>query len=424
MTRTLVRLRFHTPVLCVGLAGLLGGCGSPGQTRGTQRFTEQRVGDTLVARSVSPLWSDTARLVADWMIGEIEGAEAYQFSQVAALAVDRNGAVFVVDGGSTTIRKYSAEGRHLFSFGREGAGPGEFRYANGISVLPDGRILLRAGRNQRINVYDPAGTPIAHWAIPGPEASSRGALVTDTAGTVYAAITLLVSGGDRPFQLAFARLTEAGQIRDTILVPQRYERTCPRETLDASYGLRVPQTPSVLWTFSAAGVIVGCNQSYQFDVIGLDGSVRRIVRSWDPIAITPAEQRFWTDGLTAQMRMLQDPGWRWTASGVPDRKPAYRALYAGERGRLWVRTAQPGRESDRPERMPETYPDKFFTEPIGFDVFEASGEYLGPVAVPEGFRDRPVPVFRGDTVWAVVTDDDGVEYISRFRLTSVARGNR
>ena len=423
MTRTLVHLRFPTPVLCVGLAGLLGGCGSPGQTRGMGRFTEQRVGDTLVARSVSPLWSDTAQLASDWIIGEIEGAEAYQFSRVAALAVDHDGAVFVVDGSSSTIRKYTADGRHLLSFGREGAGPGEFRQVTGIAVLQDGRILLRDQGNQRINVYDKAGAPIDHWATPGFSSFGQTALATDTAGTVFAGLNLLSTGGNRRPQPAVVRLTEAGERRDTILVPPRYERTCPRETFNGSPGLPVPQTPSVLWTFSAAGFVIGCNESYQFDVIGLDGSVRRIERSWDPVPITAAEQRIWTDGLTAQFRM-RDRGWRWTASGVPDRKPAYRSLYAGESGRLWVRTAQPGREIDRPERMPDVYPDKFFTEPIGFDVFDATGEYLGPVAVPEGFRDRPVPVFWGDTVWAVVTDDDGVEYISRLLLTAVTDGNR
>jgi hypothetical protein len=56
---------------------------------------------------------------------------------------------------------------------------------------------------------------------------------------------------------------------------------------------------------------------------------------------------------------------------------------------------------------------------VVFDVFEPDGRYLGSVTTPSGFLVFPEPVFRGDTVWAAVEDDDGVRYVRRFEF---ARG--
>jgi hypothetical protein len=55
-------------------------------------------------------------------------------------------------------------------------------------------------------------------------------------------------------------------------------------------------------------------------------------------------------------------------------------------------------------------------EPPAFDVFEADGRYLGMVRAPDGLLMRPPPVARGDTVWAVVRDEMGVQYIVRFTI--------
>jgi len=54
---------------------------------------------------------------------------------------------------------------------------------------------------------------------------------------------------------------------------------------------------------------------------------------------------------------------------------------------------------------------------VRFDVFEPDGEYLGRVSAPEGLSARyPPPVFRGDTVWAIVRDEYDVQRLNRFHL--------
>ncbi len=57
-----------------------------------------------------------------------------------------------------------------------------------------------------------------------------------------------------------------------------------------------------------------------------------------------------------------------------------------------------------------------YREPVVFDVFEPSGEYLGRIKTPDGFTLYPRPVMRDMTVWGVVMDELDVARLHRFRV--------
>lgn len=401
----------------LAVVGLACGCGSSSDMTSDATFIVETIGDTTILRSTEPLWPDSARLVLQSTIGVVDGAEEYMLSSISALAVDRAGAVFVADRATNEIRKFDPDGEHHVTFGGEGSGPGELRAPEGLGVLGDGGIVVRDSRLLRINVYDSAGSSIDHWPFAGHGTFGAGADITiDSSGGVYTQI--MTSTGDpmAPPNVAMARWTSGGDPTDTLPLPDHYAVACPPERLDANgMSLPVPETPHPVSAFSATGYLIGCSGTYRFDHVQLDGTVRRLERAWTPVPISDAERDFWTEGVTAQAR-ARTPGWRWSGAPVPDRKPAYRSFFGGEAGRIWVRTPRRSIPRPRPERMPEYYPDLFYSEPVGFDVFASDGRYLGPVNVPSGFRDRPAPVFRGDTVWAVILDDNGVQQVGRFHV--------
>lgn len=384
-------------------------------------FARDVIGDTTVFRSNAPLWPDTAQLVLQSTIGVVEGPEEYMFASIAAFAVDRAGAVFVADFATNDIRKFDASGEHVMTFGGEGSGPGELRGAQGIGILPGGRIAVRDSRLLRINVYDGAGNSIDHWSFTGHGAFGPGAALTvDSLGRVYTQITTSTDAAGS-IARSMVQWTLSGVPSDTLPFPGRHADECPPETLTSTrQQLPVPETPVPVSAFSSRGYLMGCNGSYRFDHIQFDGTVRRFERAWTPVPISDAEREFWTEGVTTQFQRTE-PGWRWNGPPVPDRKLAYRSLMAGDAGRIWVRSARPSVPRPRPERTPDSYPDTFYTEPVGFDVFAPDGRYLGPVNVPPEFRDRPTPVFRADTVWAVARDRaSGVQRIGRFQLVNEA----
>jgi DNA-binding beta-propeller fold protein YncE len=86
------------------------------------------------------------------------------FNRPTNLAVAPNGDLYVTDGyGNARVHRFAADGRLLASWGAPGGGPGEFRIPHGICILADGRVLVADRENDRIQIFDPAGTYLAEW---------------------------------------------------------------------------------------------------------------------------------------------------------------------------------------------------------------------------------------------------------------------
>ena len=86
-------------------------------------------------------------------------APILRFADVETFVLPAPGnGVYVWDGGLTALRQYDSTGTFVRQIGREGGGPGEYGFANGIVRLRDGRLALWDPRNTRFTLYDTAGT--------------------------------------------------------------------------------------------------------------------------------------------------------------------------------------------------------------------------------------------------------------------------
>ena len=80
------------------------------------------------------------------------------FYKLRSFTVDKNGQIYILDAGNSRIQCFSKEGKFLFSFGRQGQGPGELsNNASKIKILSDGNIYVIDNRQRRINVYNLEG---------------------------------------------------------------------------------------------------------------------------------------------------------------------------------------------------------------------------------------------------------------------------
>ena len=79
------------------------------------------------------------------------------FATVTALAIDRDGNVFVADFYNNRVQKFSPDGTFLAAFGGKGEGPGQFMYAIGVAVADDGSVLVTDFGNNRITKWRPQG---------------------------------------------------------------------------------------------------------------------------------------------------------------------------------------------------------------------------------------------------------------------------
>lgn len=413
-------------VACTNLALLgvvaCGGSGDGPPAAGLQMAIDT-VGDTITVRTLAgSVWGDTADLVAEVRIGSLEGADEYILGNPSQLAVSGSGIIYVLDRQVPVVRAYGPDGAYLYDVGREGGGPGEYQNPDGLAVLPDGRVLVKDPGNARIAVFGPDGQPVGGWPYRGGWNTSHRYYV-DTAGYSYAMI--LLESGLPPWEWRFglARWSPEGELLDTIPAPtwdyDKPQVTAQRE--NSSSSTDVPFSPSTTFAFSPLGYMVGAlSTEYRIELFQAPGRVIRLERDWEPVSVQPEERDEQERRISENFRS-QYPGWRWNGPSIPDTKPPFRHIFTGEDGRIWVVLSQPGEPTmteaeAREEEARSGRPVVRFLEPTAFDVFEPDGRYLGLVRAPRDLRMSPLPVARGDTVWAVTRDELDVPTIVRFRI--------
>ncbi|HZS35057.1 MAG TPA: peptidyl-alpha-hydroxyglycine alpha-amidating lyase family protein [Methylomirabilota bacterium] len=86
------------------------------------------------------------------------------FNHPADVAVAPSGNIYVADGyGNSAVHRFSPDGRHRGSWGRPGAGPGEFTTPHGIWVDAAERVLVADRENNRVQLFSPEGDYYGEW---------------------------------------------------------------------------------------------------------------------------------------------------------------------------------------------------------------------------------------------------------------------
>lgn len=382
------------------------------------------IGDTIRVRTTTgQMWPADGHLESEVSIGVLDGDPEYQFGQVRALAVGPDGRIYVLDGHGPVIRMYGPDGAYIQDVGREGEGPGEYkRPDSGLVTTPDGRLLLRDPGNGRISIYTLDGDYVNSWPVAGSMNTSNPMVVTRS-GVALTPIIKNLGESVMEWERGMARYHADGTI-DTIDVPDfDYEEAqISGQSENSSSISGVPYSPEQHAAYSPLGYFVsGISEDYSFYLLREDEPVIEIVMDYEPVPVLSEEASIERARITKNFRD-NFPGWSWNGPPIPDAKPAYSDLLTSDEGRIWVRVHVPSErymEADevRAEEERQEAPVNPYREPVVFDVFEPTGEYLGRVHTPPGFSTYPRPVIRDRTIWAIVTDELDVARLHRFRVT-------
>jgi hypothetical protein len=117
----------------------------------------------------------------------VHGTDPNHFDQPSAVLVAPNGDIFVADGheddGNDRVLKFDPNGRFLLEIGTTGEVTGQFREPHALAMDSQGRLFVGDRGNQRIQIFDQAGSHLATWTQFG----SPSGLYIDGNDVLYAA---------------------------------------------------------------------------------------------------------------------------------------------------------------------------------------------------------------------------------------------
>jgi peptidylglycine monooxygenase len=86
------------------------------------------------------------------------------FNHPADVAISGGGQIYVADGyGNSAVHRFSAEGKHLGSWGAPGAARGQFTTPHGIWVDAQDRVFVADRENDRVQIFSPEGDYYEEW---------------------------------------------------------------------------------------------------------------------------------------------------------------------------------------------------------------------------------------------------------------------
>lgn len=410
-----MRLR-HTAVVL--LPFVLASCSADAESTWEGSITDS-AGVQIVQNTESRLWGpdDTWTLTEVLRIGTAEGEPEYQFGLITGIALTSDGRVIVADQQGQHLKVFAADGTYERTIGKPGGGPGELGLGiSGIVVGPHDTILVADMGNQRVNIYLPDGTFVSSFRIELQQglplrwdATRDGRMVSQVRPVQFPGMPAPTDSSD----LILVRMSD-GTAGDTLLkVPsgRTFQLGGARPEIELF-------AAEPAWALYGNGVLYGVNDNYRFGVYEPGGALTRVVSKpftpqevseADEQAIMTAFERLWKQfGLTQEQVAAQRQVIKFA-----DRYPAYLQMLEGVDGSIWVQHVQS--PTNLPAEMQEAYNPQLDLGSPDWDVFDATGRYLGVVTMPVRFQ--PVR-FLGSSVYGIQRDESDVQYVVRLTVAT------
>lgn len=351
---------------------------------------EKKDGVTVVSNPAASMHGKaSAELDELWRVGGDTEDEDEFFGMILSLIVDEEGNTYALDFQLNEVKVYDADGEFVTSFGREGEGPGEFRFPTGLMLLPDDRLGVIQAAPGRIVVFTRDGAPAGEYPIPTNDDGTPFVLVTGrgTGDEVY--LILRKDKMDQATsryeqQMRLARVDDEGTIKAEFC-----ENTRALDFANSVIDEKAWDGWERRWALGPQGKVVANEDwgEYRVKVWNADGTVDRVFgREYKKHSRTKEEIDELKELFGAFTRNL--PNAKFDISG---HHPAVFRLYALDNGQYWINHSRGSNDLD----------DGIMGV---FDVFDAEGRFLREVTLKgEGNPGEDGYYFIGDRLY-VVTD--------------------
>lgn len=391
------RCRLLLASLVLGVVGC--GRGDPAAGAAVARDS---AGVTIVENRLSDgpalAWFDDDTLMLE--VGRAEGNGADVFVQIRHVIRLRTGELVVADAGAREIRVFDAEGRHRFTVGGQGEGPGEFANLWSIAQVRGDSIAAVDTRLGRVSIFSSAGGFGRSYPIPRlPGGSAPNVLGFLGTGEMVISAAATASTGRQSTVLLYTADPQG-------IIANRLGEYRDRELGSNGLGLAFGGAAA----FGVGDSVIWYAHTSAFDIHAVDpqGVPVRIVRlDRSPPAVTEAEVAEAKASVEESLRRQGVSGpavARILTTEYATRHALMARILLDDSGQLWI----------------SRYMNTLVAEPSvatqrdTWDVFDADGGLRGHVVLPVGFR---LTQISGDRILGVHSDDLGVQRVRVYRFS-------
>ena len=310
------------------------------------------LGAQEVVESAAPREPDLTLAEAPLVrIGALDGPLEYIFGDVAGAVRLDDGSIVVVDEQSHNVRRYDADGRHLWTSGREGDGPGEYRGLRLLRDCPGAAITVFDWVLDRITELDSDGKVVDTRALNSigvrpygePACSPDRGLVFTPWPEDQGSVLDRAVGESWRWRMSLRYALDDGETVLRTGIPGTERTRISRTSARPSYWGR-----DMVFAAVDTGAWFGTADDYELRHLDWTGRVTRVARWAGPgLAVTDEQvQRYrdyWWDYL-----LTRDPNeersrferevWPEVRAYLPEHFPAYESLLALADGGVWAGT--------------------------------------------------------------------------------------
>ena len=276
-------------------------------------------------------------------IGEDTATDTVLFGSISNVAANSQGMLFVSEFRQPRVRVFSPVGVPVKELGREGRGPGEFRWAPSLFVGPKDTLYAWDLMQRRLTLFSPPDysfhsaitVSVPEGSIAGPHefmgATDNGLLIgflpPRTADDPQELLTLQTIVVDRNGQIA--KEDAVAQL------PYREELVQTMNNLVSGWGL-LPFGRASRFAFGFdRQLYYAWNEAIDITAVNWEGAVQRSISvPHEPVTLTQAEREAAIADAPEEYR--ED-----IRARLPGTKPAFVSLLVDDSARLWIELSRP-----------------------------------------------------------------------------------
>ena len=283
-------------------------------------------------------------------IGALDGPLEYIFGDLTGAVRLDDGSIVVVDEQSDNVRRYDANGRHLWTSGREGDGPGEYRGLRLLRNCPGAAVTVFDWVQDRITQLDLDGNVVDTRTLNSigvnpygtPACSTDGRLVFTPWPEDRVSVLERTVGEQWRWRVSLRYASEDNVTTLRSGIPGAERTRISRGSVMPSYWGR-----TMVFAAVGTGVWFGTSGDYELRHLDWTGRVTRTARWAGPdLAVTDEQVDRYRDYLSGLDRYADGEGrrrferevWPERRAYLPERFPAYESLLALADGGIWIRT--------------------------------------------------------------------------------------